>query len=83
MTPEAADLAVRAALPEGSWSQFKPGAGTTGTKCNPQHRLPPVPCAAPVPLPLPHHLLRGTLRGQQQFIRLLRGVSAARGPWEG
>lgn len=54
-----------------------------GTDCSPQHHLPPVLCAGPVPLPLPHHLLRGTLRGQQQFIRLLRGVSAVHGPWEG
>lgn len=48
----------------------------------PQHHLPPVLCAAPVPLPLPHHLQRGTLHGQQPFIWLLRGVSAARGCWE-
>lgn len=83
MTPEAADLAAQGAQLQRLWGQFKPGTGMMGTDCSPQHRLPPVLCAGPVPLPLPHHLLRGTLRGQQQFIRLLRGVSAARGLWEG
>lgn len=68
---------------EGSWGQYKPGVGPTGSDHSPKPWPLPVPCAAPVPPSLPLHLLRGTLHAEPQDLRLLCGVSAACGPWEG